>query len=196
MSGLRRAQSDDLPACYAICRQTGDAGADATAPGRDPDLLGHLYAAPYLILEPAFAWVVEDEEGVCGYALATPDSARFFAAMAAEWLPPLRTRYAGMPHPADASLVAQLHATPSFSPQLADWPAHLHVDLLPRAQGQGLGGKLMRAVLDDLRLAGGLGVHLGVDPRNERALNWYPRFGFGELFRQPGCVWMGMRLDA
>lgn len=195
MSGLRRARQSDLSALYDICRLTGDAGGDATAPGRDADLLGHLYAAPYLLLAPDFAWVAEDEEGVCGYALAAPDSVRFYQAMARDWLPPLRARYGGLPHPADAWLVAQLFDPPFLIERLEPWPAHLHVDLLPRAQGKGVGGALMRTILAALQEAGAPAVHLGVDTRNARALAWYPRFGFAELFRQPGCVWMGRGLD-
>ncbi|QNM94681.1 GNAT family N-acetyltransferase [Chitinimonas koreensis] len=191
---IRLARPSDRDALYRICLATGDAGQDAAQPGRDPELLGHLYAGPYLELQPDFAWVAEDEAGVSGYLLATPDSTDFYARMERDWLPPLRARsHAG--HDPDGWLVKRLHSTWALDPRLADWPAHLHVDLLPRTQGQGVGARLMQAALDQLGAAGVAGVHLGVDPRNERALAWYARFGFEELFRQPGCVWFGRRLE-
>ncbi|WP_374347074.1 GNAT family N-acetyltransferase [Chitinimonas sp.] len=193
---VRPARASDRDALYAICRATGNAGEDASAAGRDPDLLGHLYAGPYLALAPQWAWVAEDSLGVCAYALAVPDTASFYAAMAQSWLPPLRARYGDQAHPDDAALLAQLHAKPQCDPRLGEWPAHLHVDLLPRAQGQGLGGVLMRTLLDALGAAGVRGVHLGVDPRNERALAWYPRFGFTPMWRDQGCVWMVRSLEA
>ncbi|WP_269532255.1 GNAT family N-acetyltransferase [Chitinimonas sp. BJYL2] len=191
---LRRARADDMAALYAICLATGNAGADASLPGRQGELLGHLFAGPYLQLAPDFAWVAEDAGGVCGYALGTDDSARFYARMESEWLPPLRQRYREPRIADDRWLIDMLHRPCTFNPQLMQWPAHLHIDLLPRAQGTGLGSRLMRALLDDLRRARARGVHLGVDPRNERAAAWYPRFGFTEQYREPGCIWFAMPL--
>lgn len=43
----------DLAGMYRVCLLTGDAGADATPVYRDPDLLGHVYAAPYPVADPA-----------------------------------------------------------------------------------------------------------------------------------------------
>jgi GNAT superfamily N-acetyltransferase len=191
---LRRARPTDSAALYDICRLTGDAGRDASAPGRDPHLLGHLYAAPYLAFAPMFAWVAEDEAGVCAYGLAAPDTGRFYQWMAQQWLPTIRECYVGEAHPADAALLRQLHADPILDVRLQAWPAHLHVDILPKAQGYGLGSRLMSALLGDLAGAAVPAVHLGVDRRNERALAWYGRFGFAELFREPGCVWFGRSL--
>lgn len=188
---LRLATPADEAALYAICLATGDAGEDAAHPGREGVLYGHLYAGPYLALEPAYAWVVEDELGVCGYALGTPDTAQFFARMTTDWLPPLRQRHPAPGVPEDAWLITQLHTDWQADPRLTDWPAHLHIDLLPRAQGKGVGAALMQRLLLQLQAAGAGGVHLGVDPRNTRALTWYARFGFTPLFSQPGCHWLG-----
>jgi hypothetical protein len=44
---LRGYRPGDQGHLYRICLQTGDHGTDATAQFRDPDLLGHVYAAPY-----------------------------------------------------------------------------------------------------------------------------------------------------
>ena len=43
---IRRYRSGDLRDLYRICLRTGKSGDDATALYRDPDLLGHIYAAP------------------------------------------------------------------------------------------------------------------------------------------------------
>lgn len=194
MTIIRPAVPSDQAALYRICLLTADAGADASPAGRDASLFGHLYAGPYLALQPDFAWVLEDADGPCGYVLATPDSADFYARMERDWLPPLRAQYAAQAgDPRDAALLAQLNRPWALAPALHDWPAHLHIDLLPRAQGQGLGAKLLQTALTALTNAGVTAVHLGVDPRNQRALDWYGRFGFHPLFRQPGCIWLGRR---
>lgn len=190
MEIVRKACPADHAALYQICLATADAGHSAAQVGRDPDLYGHLYAGPYLALEAGFAWVADDAQGVCGYVLATPDSAGFYARMEADWLPPLRHRHVQPAHPLDRGLVESLHQRWQLPASLAAWPAHLHINLLPRAQGRGLGERLMRTALAALDAAGAGAVHLGVDPRNQRALAWYGRFGFGELARQPGCIWL------
>ena len=50
------------------------------------------------------------------------------------------------------------------TPVVARYPSHLHIDLLPRAQGQGHGRLLIESLLDLLRAEGSGGVHLGVSP--------------------------------
>ena len=61
---------------------------------------------------------------------------------------------------------------------MAGYPAHLHIDLLPRAQGQGHGRRLMTAMFDRLTAAGASGVHLGVRRTNTRAIAFYEKLGF------------------
>ncbi|QDQ28782.1 GNAT family N-acetyltransferase [Chitinimonas arctica] len=139
MTQLRLAIPADIASVYAICLATADAGQDAGAPGRQGELYGHLYAGPYLDLAARFAWVAEDGEGVCAYALATDDSSAFYARMEAAWLPPLRRQYQTAISPLDQGLLDRLHAPFTLDPRLADWPGHLHIDLLPRCQGRGLG---------------------------------------------------------
>ena len=66
-------------------------------------------------------------------------------------------------------------------PTLTEHPAHLHIDLLPEAQGRGLGRSMIRAFLDGLKAAGVRGVHLGVSPTNTAARAFYSRLGFTPL---------------
>ena len=192
-------RGDEAAAC-SVCLQTADAGRDATALYDDPALPGHLYVGPYLAFEPELAFLLEDGRGICGYALAAPDSRRFYGRFRREWLPPLQAR-----HPAPASepagwsvsdaLRAQFHAPDIFWPEpYAEFPAHLHIDLLPRAQGQGNGRVLMDALLAALRRRGAPGVHLGMHVTNARALRFYTRLGFRELARRGETLYLGLRL--
>ena len=183
-----------------ICLRTGDAGRDATPLHADPDLLGLVWAQPYLELEPAHAYVaVDDDGGLLGYVLGTPDSRAFESRAESAYWPGVRLRYPAGPAPgrtpADAEAVALVHRPPT-APEglLADHPGHLHVDLLPAAQGRGGGRLLVTTVLDSLAAAGCAGVHVGVDPRNEPALGFYRRLGFVDLAPVPGVVHLGVRL--
>ena len=90
---IRAAGNGDLEPCYAVSLATGLAGGDASRLYRDPRLMGHLYVAPYLRLEPRLALVVEDEAGVAGFAVGTLDTAAWEERLEAEWWPDLRRRY-------------------------------------------------------------------------------------------------------
>ena len=188
----------DLPALYRICLQTGDAGADASSQYRDPELLGHYYAAPYGLFAPATALVLVAAAEVVGYIVGCADSLAFQRWMETEWLPPLRTRYPLPPAgdaSADAAMVRLLHEGYAAPAQFVGaYPAHLHIDLLPRAQGQGCGRALMAAFLEGLRLQRCPGVHLGVSARNSGAHAFYERVGFSCLETLAWGKWYGLRL--
>jgi ribosomal protein S18 acetylase RimI-like enzyme len=194
---MRPGALHDLPGVYRVCRRTGAGGEDASALHHDPDLLGHVWAGPYLAFPEAVTRVVADDHGVAGYCLAVPDTAAFERWVEEVWLPPLRARYpAGSGStPADAALVDRLHhPTRTDAGLLAAHPAHLHVDLLPRLQGQGWGRRLVDAVLEGLAAAGASGVHLGVDEANTGAQAFYERLGFTTLDGPPGARWFGRPL--
>jgi ribosomal protein S18 acetylase RimI-like enzyme len=196
---LRPYRPGDLLALYDVCLRTGDSGADASGLYRDPMLLGHYYAAPYATLCPEATFVLDDGERVQGYVLGVPDSHDFAARCDAEWFPILRSLY---PLPAesdtsrDARMIRAIHR--GILPPDATWadqyPAHLHIDLLPIAQGGGYGRRLMQTLFATLEARGAAGVHLGVGIRNLNAQAFYLRLGFQELERAEASVTYGLRL--
>jgi hypothetical protein len=64
----------DLEACYAVSLATGCEGGDASHLYRDPKMMGHIYIAPYAVLDPALALAVEDSLGVSGFAVGAADT--------------------------------------------------------------------------------------------------------------------------
>ncbi|RJK94892.1 GNAT family N-acetyltransferase [Vallicoccus soli] len=183
---LRTYRPEDLPGLYDVCLRTGDGGRDATALSASPTLLGDVYAAPYAVLEPEHVHVLDDGAGgVAGYVLGTADTARFVRRYRAEWLPAARARHrAAPPDPRtfDELLLAALERPERLlHPELAAWPAHLHIDLLPAAQGRGWGRRLMERFLAGLHAAGVPAVHLAMASANTAARAFYDRLGFVEL---------------
>lgn len=198
MISLRYYQSADLDALYRVCLDTGDGGRGAADLHDDPRLLGHAYAAPYAILQPDLAFVVEDAESVAGYVLGALDSAAFEDLLEEQWWPKLRIDYPappeGEPWNADQRVANHIHHPARSSAELAeDYPSHLHVNLLPRLQGKGLGGTLVEHELAALRAGGSRGVHLHVRRHNERALGFYRHLGFTELPSPGEKLVFGMR---
>jgi ribosomal protein S18 acetylase RimI-like enzyme len=194
---IRPYHPSDLYSLYRICLLTGASGADATQLYRDPELLGHIYVAPYAVLEPDLCFVLTHGGTPCGYILGTRDTATFNTRCEREWFPVLRTRYP-LPAPEDQSLdanmIRHIHAERQLNPDLAAYPAHLHIDLLPIAQGQGWGRRLMYTFFDRLRALGVPAVHLGVGAGNSRAIGFYERVGFEPVKVYEGWIGYGMNL--
>lgn len=184
---LRKAQWTDYAALNRVCLLTGDSGKDASGREDDPDLLGLIYAVPYQVFSPEFAFVVEGPDGVCGYMLGAPDSAAFYARVGAEWFPPLARRLRD-PGPDEARWVgsdwarrAIHHPEFVYPPILHAYPAHGHIDLLEEARGRKIGTRGFRLVMERLKATGASGMHLQVSPKNAGALGFYRTLGFERL---------------
>ena len=204
---IRPARPGDEPGAYHVCLKTGNHGQDGEALYRDdPDALGRIFVGPYLALEPELSLSLEDGEGICGYALGALDSRAFYERYDTEWRPRLCAEFAapqGDPsHWTSVQHVHNVYHHPDyFCPEPYEvHPSHLHIDLLPRAQGRGHGRCMMEQVMDMLRRRGSPGAHLGVSKLNTRAQAFYSHLGFRELARAGSgadeCIYMGIALSA
>jgi len=197
---IRRAEPRDTDAAYAVCLHTGDNGCDAAHLYDDPKALGHIYVGPYLKFEPELSFVLEDAQGVCGYVLGAMDSKRFYERYCNKWLPELRAR-----HPVPTGDPARWNRTQQayhlyYHPEIfwpesyADYASHLHIDLLPRGQGHGLGGQMMKVLLDKMTETGSPGTHLAMAIDNARAERFYKKLRFHELARTADTLYLGKKL--
>ena len=198
MVSIRGYGPDDLPALYDICLTTGASGQDATALHSDPELIGQLYAAPYGVLEPEQVLLAEDDLGVAGYIVGTFDTDGFAARQERDWWPALRQRYAEASPAltaADRQRIAAIR-TPERNPAaiVADYPAHIHMNLRSRLRGQGVGTMLLQRWVAMARAAGVKGIHLGANASNVGGVAFWQRSGFVPLQTIGRTVWMGMKL--
>ncbi len=195
---IRPYKPTDLDALYRICLQTGDSGKDATALYNDPKLLGHFYAAPYAVLEPELCFVVTCSGKPCGYILGTKDSQDFSKNCEKKWFPELRRQYA---FPAeddssfDARIIRLIHQGHIVKNDLLEYPAHLHIDLLPQTQGQGIGRKLIAVFKDELRAMGVPALHLEVGKTNVGAIKFYKKTGFHVIKEYEKSVVFGVEIN-
>jgi ribosomal protein S18 acetylase RimI-like enzyme len=193
---IRRAALHDLPGAYRVCLRTGDAGADATGMYRNPDLLGHVFVGPYVVGAPELALVAADADGVAGYCLAARDTTAFAAWAEREWWPPLRVAFPrrdeGTP---DAALIELIHHPPiAPADVVAAYPAHLHIDLLERARGTGIGRGMIERQIEQLKAAAAETCHLAVAATNTNAIAFYRHLGWTVLREGDDEWYMGIRL--
>ncbi|MEU0194599.1 GNAT family N-acetyltransferase [Streptomyces afghaniensis] len=183
---IRPYRPEDRPALDDICVRTAHNGQDSRPHYTDPGIFPVTFAAPYVHLEPELAFVLDDGQGrAVGYILGTADTASFAEAFRTTWLPLVADRYPEPPHPPrtpDEAIARLLHHPERMVvPELAAYPAHLHIDLLPDRQGRGHGRHLMRTFLQALQDRGAPAVHLAMAAANTRARAFYDRMGFHEL---------------
>jgi hypothetical protein len=193
---IRSYHSSDNDQVYNICLQTGDSGKDATKLFNDPVVLGHIYAGPYMEYEPQSVFILNDDSGICGYILGTMNSNAFYDWMNKDWLPVIRKNY-NQPI-GESSTWSRTEKTinilfqPMNNKLFTDFPAHLHIDLLPRAQGKGQGTLMMDHYILHLKKNNISGVHLELGITNERAFNFYSKYGMDELERDDDSIYMGL----
>ncbi|HET9381751.1 MAG TPA: GNAT family N-acetyltransferase [Streptomyces sp.] len=191
---VRAYRPADGTALDDICIRTAHSGQDSRPVYADPAVVPAVFAAPYVRLEPELAFVLDDGQGrAAGYVIGAADTPGFAAAFRSEWLPLVADRHpapAGPPVTPDEVMRGLLHDPERMIvPEVAAYPAHLHIDLLPEWQGRGFGRVLMRTLLRALRDRDVPAVHLCMSTANVAARAFYDRMGFHEIdVPDPGPV--------
>lgn len=179
---IRAYRDSDHAAVYDVCVRTADAGGDARGQYSTDDLMPDFFAGPYVYLEPQLAFVLDAGGRAVGYIIGTSDTPRFVAQYREKWIPLLADRYpepTGEPATPDDVMIA-LHYWPErmLVPEVAAYPAHLHIDLLPPYQGNGFGRALVQRMFAALAAEGVAAVHVGMVTANSGARSFYDKLGF------------------
>jgi GNAT superfamily N-acetyltransferase len=197
---LRAFESDDLDAVYAIALATGDAGKDASHLYEDPRLIGNIYAAPYALLRPELMLVAADDIGVVGYVTGAVDTAAWEVLLEQDWWPRLRRDYADPDAASRDGWTADQfraftihHPRPTPAALVEAYPAHLHMNLLARAQRRGIGSAMLEAWFDLPACRDIAAAHVGVSRTNSGGLAFWGALGFEALqdLSSARTVWMG-----
>lgn len=207
MIKLRLYKERDLDSLYAIALATGAAGGDASALHEDGRIVGQIYAAPYARFCPETCFVATDSQGVAGYIVGAVDTCAFEEQLRRVWWPGLRAIYPAPSNTpasewsADQRRCHMIHF-PKQTPEnvMTHYPSHVHMNLLPRAQGQGIGPALLELWITTARNHGATGVHVGSNKQNARAYGFWQSCGFEPLAAQAsedsrGTVWLGRQLE-
>lgn len=191
---IRPATAADHEQIARICLLTGATGKDASGLFSNDHTVADVYATPYLHGPGGFALVWDVAGEARGYVLGTSDTRAFQGWFTATWWPERAPRHPQRT-PDDEWLLREAN-TPdrTLIPRVDEFPAHLHIDLLPDQQGRGTGRALMDACCELLRGRGVPGVHLVAEKANAAAQAFYPRVGFEAIDEDDTVVTFARRL--
>ncbi len=193
---IRPYQPSDREDLRQIAADTAFFGEPLEALMEDRELFLDFFYRYYTDFEPEHAWVACADEAVVGFLTGCTDTRRQQRLLGRKILPGVftgvltgRYRFGPRTRTYVGGILKTALRGEHPSPNLATYPAHLHINLSERWRGQGLGGKLMTAYLNQLREIGLPGVHLETTDQNGIACKMYERFGFRLIARQTSQLW-------
>jgi ribosomal protein S18 acetylase RimI-like enzyme len=171
------------------------------------DLVNWRWLIPFCRIETenCFKAVIDDNK-IAGYILSTLDTLSFEKKCAAEFnkkISDLKAHFLKNHKLTEEELEefnehfnfpVSKKSDPDYQIK-EEYPAHLHINILPAYQGQRLGPKLIDYLIQQLKLNKCPGLHLGVGAENTRAMKFYERYGFDRInVNIEGAVFYGLKL--
>lgn len=152
-----------------------------------------IWCRAYIVLEPEHCFVLDNGEGrAVGYVIGTVGTASFVKRYREIFLPYLAAE--GIHRPGPDEHVGWSENLPNalrfilYSPEnllheeepdlLREYPAHMHIDILPSHQRGGFGRKMVETFSSSIKEAGANGVHLLMVQANTDAGKFYARTGW------------------
>lgn len=189
MREIRALTAADQRAVGRIAYQTGFFGDSAERYFPCQPLFERLWVGPYFS-GPGLGFVAVLDGQTVGYIVGMSSEAAYTRALGQQ----IAGLWRGLPCPGAAwqESVAFLLRMKRYGGPHVDtrqYPAHLHINLLPQARGHGLGAALLQAYLHEIRRRGVRGVYLSTTAENRAALRLYRSFGFEVLASQTTNLW-------
>lgn len=154
----------------------------------------YLWYRAYTVLVPDTCVVLDDGEGrVVGYCIGTADTTLFAARWREDFVDTIDPEHVPKPDirtddplmDGDMAKGFRSSAYNASCSSLQDWPdtlqqfpAHMHIDILPAYQRKGYGTLLINAFFKKVKSVGAKGVHLDMVKSNGKAKAFYERIGF------------------
>ncbi len=147
-----------------------------------------VYCDYYIENEPENCFVATDEnDKAIGYIISTENFDNFKEI----YLKDYYTRIRKWEYRRRESA---LRAIASQEKYKKEYPAHLHIDILPEYQHKGLGKKLMDTLCDNLCKKDVKGVMFTVWHKNYNAINFYEKYGFRLIETKETTLVYGLKL--
>jgi len=185
----------DERSVYEICAKASTIGPiERDVP---TELLGDRLVGPFLCLSPEFCFAVEDESGLCGYAVGAVDAKQFEKKTQLAWLPDLCEKY---PIPNDGNeqiesdrIIKAIHLEKSLdgteTPEyvLKNFPSTIRLDILIHTHmlEPSVAKRLLACVLAAIKANGSHGVYAKGRDGDKNFIEFYQKLGFHLLTPPP-----------
>lgn len=180
---IRSYRAQDADAMRHVCVR---AGAQPLQQPNMKKLILTAFCDYYIEQEPSNCFVAVDvNDQVVGYILCAENAEKWRSVFQSEYI-----------ERETAEQIRKFLEGSCASPlQYAkEYPAHLHIDILPQYQRMGLGTRLMDVLVSHLKNKGVPGLMLSVSSDNEKGIGFYTKYGFSVLATQPAETVMGLEL--
>ncbi len=170
MLSIRKYEKKDYDGvCYACLHSVDDSITGALG-----EFVLHTFCEYYIEQEPENCFVLDDDGKAVGYIICAENYDKFKSVFDTQY-------YTRSLQLSDEYIKWAKDAYILHEKYKEDYPAHLHIDLLPAYQRGGYGGKLVAALSEHLAAKGIKGVMLTTGTSNTTANNFYKKYGFEEL---------------
>jgi ribosomal protein S18 acetylase RimI-like enzyme len=202
---IRHYQASDQPAVFQIAADTAFFGEPVEAFMEGRNLFCDAFVLYYTTQEAMYGWVAFGSNGVMGYLLGCADTPQRARKWVRHILFPLIGGLIGGHYQIGRRTLSYAFGTlvgyvrgevPGVN--LVEYPAHLHINVQEGSRGSGVGGRLLEAYLEQLRLQGVRGVHLETTNLNQAASHLYEKLGFRLLGVHSNRYWskrLGLRVE-
>lgn len=182
---IRKYKNKDFENFRKICIDT--ASENLRSSERKRRILTLTYCEYYVECEPDVCFALADgSDNAVGYIICAADNRKYAKAFSKYVR---KIAKLSLPSAMGARFGAKI-----YEPFYNDYPAHLHIDILPEYQHSGYGTQLMNALKAELKSRNIKGVMLCVGAGNKNAVAFYNKNGFEIVKSAPGSYFMGCRL--
>lgn len=129
--------------------------------------------------------IVDDEDHPLGYILCESSATRYFENM--------KKYYKVRMEELEPGSFDEFVRQQEYKLYETEYPAHLHIDILPAMQGQHAGTRLMNRLIEKLKEKGVHGLILGMDKRRPAAVSFYKKNGFKIIEENKYSYLMGQK---
>jgi ribosomal protein S18 acetylase RimI-like enzyme len=194
---IREYLQEDRDSIIDVCWKTGYMGEPVKKYFNDAYLFGLLFCIYYIDYEPenCFVAVDETENLVVGYILSSFDSETQQKKFRKKMLSKICRRvffYTIWRYHKSFKAIRYMQKMFEKAPENEnkekiniEYPAHLHIDILDQYQRQGIGSKLLEKLETHLKKNLIIGVHLGTSNKNVKAIPFYNKMGFSQIYEGP-----------
>uniref|UniRef100_A0A8C1XH76 Protein O-GlcNAcase n=1 Tax=Cyprinus carpio TaxID=7962 RepID=A0A8C1XH76_CYPCA len=193
MYSIRPYFPKDESAVYKICKEMFTEGCDGISiSDESPDLIGDRLVGGFLTLSQDYGFVLEDEEGICGYALGTVDVKPFVKKCKMNWIPFMQEKYNKPDTEKDLSEAEKMklsfHEEEEGLPEsfLSNFPSLIKVDIHAKVTDPSVAKSMMGCLLSSLKANGSHGAFCEVRQMDKRMLDFYSKLGCFEVAKMEG----------